>query len=107
MTREEMVKTKWKAYMTIEYKDAGMQQSAACLLSSIDFDAEILTLTPLDNFYATTEFQANLQFCSLSQRLKPAAINGKKVSYTNDNSLKAKKIGIYIENDEEEFDPAS
>lgn len=107
MTREEMVKIRWKAYMTIEYQDRGMKFPAACLLSAIDFDAELLTLTPLDDFYLQKEFQGHIQFCSLSKRLKAAAIDGKKISDPTENNLKAKKIGIYIENPDEEIDPAS
>lgn len=107
MTREEMVKIKWKAYMTIEYQDKGMKHAAECLLSAIDFDAELLTLTPMNDFYEQKEFMAPIQFCSLSKRLKTAAIDGKKVTENNSNSLKAKKIGIWIENPEEEIDPAS
>ncbi len=91
--------------MTIEYKDHGMKESAQCLLSAIDYDAEILTLTPMDDFYLQREFPAHLQFCSLSKRLKAAAIDGKKVAEPTENTLKAKKIGIYIENEEEEIDP--
>lgn len=107
MTREEMVKIKWKAYMTVEYQDRGMKHPAQCLLSAIDFDAELLTLTPLDDFYEQREFQGHIQFCSLSKRLKPSAINGEKIKEPTENNLRAKKIGIYIENDEEEIDPAS
>lgn len=107
MTREEMVKIKWKAYMTVEYQDKGMKHPAACLLSGIDFDAELLTLTPIDTFYKQEEIYAPIQFCSLSKRLKVSAINGEKVKDTIENELKGRKIGIYIENPDEEIDPAS
>ncbi len=62
MTRQEMCLIKWKAYMSIEYKDNGMEHSAECLLSPIDFDAEILNLTPMDDFYFQREFPAHIQF---------------------------------------------
>lgn len=102
-----MCKTKWKAYMTVEYQDHGMKHPAQCLLSAIDFDSEILTLTPLDDFYEQREFSAHIQFCSFSKRLRPSAINGKKVNEPTENTIKAKKIGVWIENPDEEIDPAS
>lgn len=107
MTREEMIKRRWKAYETILYQDAGMKYPAECLLSEVDFDGEVLTLTPMNDFYQQNEFQANLKYCSLP-KMKPAAIDGKKISDKNDNFIKAKKIGSgdYFE-DDENYDPAS
>jgi len=90
MTREEIVKRSWKPYMVIEYKDEGMDHSAECLLSAIDFDAEILTLTPLNNFYEQKEFPANLRFCEVRKRLMAASINGKKIKNPEENIVKAK-----------------
>lgn len=102
MTREQMVKRSWKPYETILYQDAGMKFPAKCLLSEIDFDAEILTLTPLNDFYNQTEFKANLQFCQLP-KMKAAAVNGKKVIENSDNIVKAKMMGDsdYFELDED------
>lgn len=104
MTREEMVKRHWKPYMIIDYKDGGMMLPVECLLSAIDFDAEILTLTPMNDFFERKEFKANLKYCFIPKRLKPASINGEKVKDINDNFIKS-KMDIY--NDENEFDDAS
>ena len=92
--------------MSIDYQDQGMKEPAECLLSAIDFDAEILTLTPLNDFYLIREFQANLKYCSVSKRLKAAAIEGENVKDIATNKMKAKKIGIYIE-EQNECDTAS
>lgn len=94
MTREEMVKRRWKPYESIMYQDKGMKFPAECLLSAIDFDAEMLTLSPMNDFYEQKEFQANLQFCSIPKGMKAAAIDGKKVKEPNENFIMAKKIGM-------------
>lgn len=108
MTREEMVKIRFKAYMTIDYKDHGMKHSAECLLSSIDFDSEILKLTPLNDFYEQNEFWGHIQFCSISKKLRPVAINGNKIKDRTENTLKEKKIGVYIEDEQDDhLDDAS
>lgn len=105
MTREEMVKRHWKPYMIIEYKDEGMLHSAECLLSAIDFDAELLTLTPINEFYDRKEFTANLKYCSFSKRLKAETVDGAKLKVPNNNFLRAK---ILPNGDPEEvFDDAS
>lgn len=106
MTREEMCKLKFKAYMSIEYKDYGMTHPAECLLSAVDFDAEQMKLTPLNDFYEQREFWGHIQFCSLSNRMKMAAKNGKKIPDTKTNEIKAKKIGIWLE-DEDDLPDAS
>lgn len=92
MTREEMVKRSWKPYMIIDYKDEGMLHPVDCLLSAIDFDAEILTLTPINDFYEQREFKANLKFCSIPNRLRAATIDGKKISDPKENFIKAKQF---------------
>lgn len=78
--------------MVIDYKDEGMQHSAECLLSAIDFDAELLTLTPIHEFYQQTEFKANLKYCSIPKRLKAATVNGKIQKDPNENYIKARKL---------------
>ena len=90
MTREEMVGRSFKTYMIIEYKDEGMKHSAECLLISIDFDAELLKLCPLNDFYEQKEFFANLKFCEFSKRLKAATIEGKKQNDLHENIIKSK-----------------
>jgi hypothetical protein len=92
MTREEMVKRHWKPYMVVAYQDKGMLYHAECLLSAIDFDAELLTLTPIADFYEQKEFKAPIQFCSIPKReMKPAYIHGKKVVEVNENFIKSRK----------------
>ena len=99
MTREEMIKIKWHAYMSIDYQDQGMKFPAECLLTAVDFDAELLTLTPLNDFYEQRQFPAAIQFCTVSKRMKVATIEGKKIDDPRTNELKAKKIGVWIEDD--------
>jgi len=91
MTREEMVKRHWKPYMIIQYQDHGMTHPAECLLSAIDFDAEILTLTPINEFYEQKEFDANLKYCSI-KRLKVESVHGNKIEHKAYNFIKSKKI---------------
>lgn len=85
-----MIKKHWKPYMIIDYQDNGMKFPAECLLSAIDFDAEILTLTPINEFYNQNEFEANLKYCSIPKRLKAVTINGVKQKEPSDNLIKAK-----------------
>lgn len=86
MTREEMIKKHWKPYMTILYQDRGMKKPVECMLSAIDFDSEILTLTPFpDSSYEPNEFCGHIQFCTV-QRLRLA-----KSSEPKDNFIKARK----------------
>jgi hypothetical protein len=92
MNREEMVKRHWKPYQVVNYQDEGMKFPAECLLSAIDFDAEILTLTPINDFYNQQEFQANLKFCSIPKGMKVAAVNGKRIPDPSENFIKAKKF---------------
>lgn len=92
MTRDEMVKRSWRPYMTIDYQDEGMKHPAQCLLSAINFDAEILTLTPLNDFYEQEEFPANLKYCSIRKRLKIVAKDGKKVTDPTTNTIKSKQL---------------
>lgn len=91
MTREEMVKRHWKPYMAVTYKDEGMKAPVECLLSAIDFDAEILTLTPIDTAYHQDEFKANLKFVSIPKRMKAVAINGEKIADPIANFIKGRK----------------
>lgn len=90
MTRKEMIKRHWKPYQVVLYKDEGMKHPAECLLSAIDFDAEVLTLTPINDFYNQWEFKANLKFCTIP-KIRVAAVNGKRVPDPAENFIKAKK----------------
>lgn len=89
MSREEMVKRHWKPYMIVHYKDNGMDYDAECLLCAIDFDAELLTLMPINEFYDQKEFQANLKYCSVPKRLKAVSVNGIKITDPTDNYIKS------------------
>ena len=86
-----MVKRHWKPYMIILYQDHGMTSPAECLLSAIDFDAEILTLTPISENFNQWEFPANLEFCTVG-KIRVVAKEGKKWEHPNENFIKAKKI---------------
>lgn len=86
-----MVNRHWKPYMLIDYQDNGMKLPALCLLSAIDFDAEMLTLTPIDEFYNRDEFHANLKYCSIPKRMRAATIEGKIQKDPADNFIKGKK----------------
>ena len=49
------------------------------------------------------EFVANLQFCSLPKKeIKAAVLNGKTVKEKErtENELRAKKIGVWVEKDD-------
>lgn len=91
MTREEMIKRHWKPYMVVAYQDNGMQSPIECMLSAIDFDAEVLTLTPMEPIYVQREFSANLKFCSIPKRMKAISVNGKKIIEPTENFIKARK----------------
>lgn len=68
MTRDEMCKRSWKGYCLINYKDHGMQLPIECLLVCIDFDAEIMTLMPINDFYEQKDFPANIKYCEIPKR---------------------------------------
>jgi hypothetical protein len=72
--------------MTILYQDNGMKKPVECMLSAIDFDSEILTLTPFpESSYEANEFHAHIRFCTV-QRLRLA-----KDTEPKDNFIKARK----------------
>lgn len=77
--------------MAVTYKDEGMQVPVECLLSAIDFDAEILTLTPIDPAFHQDEFKANLKFISIPKRMKVVSINGEKIVDPISNFIKGRK----------------
>lgn len=89
MSREEMLKVNWKAYMEIHYKHPRMNEPLLCLLVEIDFDEESLTLQPLfGEDYINKDFYAGIQFCSIpTRKMKTAVLHGKKVD--NKKSLPA------------------
>ena len=91
MSRQEMIKAHWKPYMLVVYQDRGMKFPAECLLSGIDFDSELLTLTPLDGLHEEHEFTGHIQFCSIPKRMKAISVNGKKVSDPIENHIKGRK----------------
>ena len=86
-----MVKRHWKPYMVVSYRDNGMKEPVECLLSAIDFDAELLSLTPISSDYHQDEFKACLKFCSIPKRMKAVAINGEKISDPSENIIKGRK----------------
>lgn len=85
MTREEMLKISWRAYMEIYYKHPRSVQPTLCLLVEIDFDEETLTLQPLHGSeYVSKDFYAAIQHCSIPpKKMKAEVINGKKIKNNN------------------------
>ena len=103
MTREEMIKMRFKPYMIIAYQTNRMPLPVDCLLSAIDFDNELMTLTPLDGWWVNKEFDTPIQFCSLpKQKMKVAG------QIRNKEEILKRMMGDgWIENLEDEIDPAS
>jgi len=111
MEREEMIKRSWMAYQEIEYKQARMNRSMLCLLVSIDFDDECMTLQPmLGEEFIQKDFVADIKFCSIpKKKMAAATINGekiKKVIPEYEGSENRKNPNYRIETDED-FDSAS
>lgn len=69
MTREEMTKRSWKGYMVILYQEKRMPEPIECLLLEIDFEAEIMTLCPIDEHYQNKDFPANIKYCSVPEKV--------------------------------------
>jgi hypothetical protein len=111
MDRDEMIKRSWKAYEEIEYKQARMNRSMLCLLVSVDFDDECLTLQPLlGEEYTNKDFVADIKFCSIPRKKMQAAIvNGEKIKKEIpkfEGSTEHKNPNYKVIN-EEDFDNAS
>lgn len=69
MTREEMVKRAYKPYMVILYRQRYFLEAKTieCLLVSIDFDNELVTLQPLESAnydILTSTFITSISNCS-------------------------------------------
>ncbi len=69
MTRDEMVKRKWKAYERIFVENGRSGEVAEMMLLSIDFDFEQLKLVPFDpdGMYENNEVFISIKFCSIPQ----------------------------------------
>lgn len=69
MTREQMCKYKFRAYMSIDFNHSQLAEPTACMLVSINYDTEIMILRPLptDNPYEQNEFPAHISHCELSR----------------------------------------
>lgn len=65
MTREEMVKTKWKPYMTVMWQNKKGKEPVECLLVGINFDDEIAILQPMSDTYFDLDFHANIKHVEL------------------------------------------
>ena len=112
MEREEMIKRSWKAYEEILYKQARMNRAMLCLLVSIDFDDECMTLQPmLGEEYTNRDFVADIKFCSIPRKkMEAATINGekiKKVIPDFEGSTEHKNPNYKIESTDDDFDKAS
>lgn len=61
MTREQMVKIRWKPYMTVLWKNHRAEEAMECLLVAINFDDEIAILQPMSELYFNLDFHANIK----------------------------------------------
>lgn len=64
-----MTKRSWKGYMVILYQEKRMTEPIECLLLEIDFEAEIMTLCPIDEIYQNKDFPANITYCSVQKKV--------------------------------------
>ncbi len=63
MTREQFIKTRFKAYQPINYVMRN-KTTVECLLIAVHFDRELLTLDPLDKImYHDEEFVSHIKDC--------------------------------------------
>jgi len=110
MTRDEMLKINWKAYMEINYTHPRMKQPILCLLVEIDFDEESLTLQPIVNYeYKAKEFIANINHCSIpKKKIQAACIDGKKIKQSEEvqeyHGSTNRKNPLFSEQDDEDND---
>jgi hypothetical protein len=65
MIRDQFIKYKFKAYMQIDYKSPRMEEPIRCMLIAIDFDNEVMTLTPIDYDYENDNFNTTILYCFL------------------------------------------
>jgi len=64
MTREQLMKLKIKAYMQVDYQPNRKKDPIRCMLTGVNFDAELMTLYPLDQKkYDNDNFEANPKWC--------------------------------------------
>jgi hypothetical protein len=75
MTREQLVKYKFKAYMPIDYRHPrpieGANDVVSCLLISVDFDNETFRLQVLDDDFYAAELITHISFCELPKKTPP------------------------------------
>lgn len=75
MTREQMLKTNWKPYMKIEFKTPSMELPILCMLCSINFESEVITLIPFDTeYYEKDEVLMSLEYITIP-RPQPRKVN--------------------------------
>lgn len=70
MTREELIKKRWRAYEQINYMPKRKDGfTIECVLIAIDFDNELFMLEPIDKeVYEDKTFWARVEYCK-----RPAA----------------------------------
>jgi hypothetical protein len=60
-----MIKTRWKPYMTVLWKNERAESAVECMLVAINFDDEIAILQPLSDLYFDQDFHANIKHIEL------------------------------------------
>ena len=65
MTREQLVKYRFKAYMQIDYKHIRMENPIRCMLVSVDFDNNVMTICPIDPDYENKDFTTSTDYTFL------------------------------------------
>ena len=62
MTREEMIKHKWKAYEQVWfYPSRGYECAIPCMVAEIDFDDESMTLSPIDEIHSKADISVGIK----------------------------------------------
>lgn len=105
MTRGEMLKINFRPYMLIDYKPERSERVYEMLLAGIDFDKEVMTLSPMQiNYYENQDYVVSISTCSIAKR---------KMRVADEKPPDFSKWPMAIKKDflesqaEDEIDPAS
>jgi len=63
MTREELIKYRFKAYMEIDYRHLRMEEPIRCMLVSVNFDDNVMIVCPIDPDYENKDFTTSTDYC--------------------------------------------
>lgn len=79
MTREQLVKIRFKAYSQVNFINPRNKKVIECYLIAINFDNELLSLEPFDReLYMDDPFIAHCSNCSFPKEIKLEEINNQK-----------------------------